>query len=197
VASLPGEPVVPPSYSWHLEWQPVAYAVSGTFDAEVIDSPYNPTVSRLQLSNLHLTTDAPASAGFALPLQLSIAGGGVVHISDRACEDDGFYWTAGTTWSCTGGNTGPISSHSGTFGAGRIALAGGKSWPFMGFGSTNSPTMPPPVTDYSPVAGLYEYSIQAVAVPEPASSLMILGGLGVLALVRRRQVRRQPRSASD
>lgn len=193
VVSLPGEVVVPLAYYWRLDWQPVNHNISGSFEAEVIYSPFHPELSRLQLSNIKVVTDAPTAAGFSLPYQLSITGGGALHISNRVCDDDGFY-SPGYA-SCSGGNIGPVTTHSGTFGAGQIAMTGGKPPDLMLTSLTRSAEMPPAVTDYSPVAGAYAYSIQATAVPEPGSGLMMLGGLGVLALYLRRQTNRERQQA--
>lgn len=188
-ASLPGEPPIPPTNYWQLNWQYVRYSLSGSFDAEVIYSPYRPEIRRLQLSNVHLSTDAPSYAGFGLPAELSLASNGALYMSSTACYQDYFNIPAGDTWSCTGGNIGTTRVDSGSLGDSAINLAGGESWPFQILSPLfESSTMPPPVTDYTPAYGTFGYVIQSTAIPEPATGLLILGGLGLHCLFGRRRL---------
>lgn len=189
-ASLPGEAAIPPSNYWQLSWQYVRYSLSGSFDAEIVYSPYRPEIRRLQLSNVHLSTDAPSYAGFGLPAELSLFGNGVLYMSSVACYQDFFNIPAGDSWSCTGGNIGTTRVDSGSLSDTGISLAGGESWPFQILSPlVENPTMPPPVTDYTPAYGTFEYVIQSTAVPEPGTGLLILGGLGLSCLFSRRTPR--------
>lgn len=187
-ASLPGEPAIPPTNYWQLNWQPVRYALSGSFEAEIIYSPYNPAIRRLQLSNLNLSTDAPSYAGFGLPLQLSLSNNGELYMSSVACYQDFFDIPLGNNWSCSGGNLGMVRVDSGSLNGSGIELAGGDSWQLPIISPLfASPSMPPPVTDYSPAYGSFGYVIQATTIPEPGTGLLILSSLGLCGLLTRRR----------
>ena len=103
-------------------------------------------------------------------------------MSDSACYNDFFYTPLG--WSCSGGDIGPIRTDLGTLIGNVISLEGGRSTFPVGFAYAVGPTAPE-VTDLSPVAGLFAYSITAATVPEPGTLLLLLSGLSLAALLRR------------
>jgi len=173
-----------PSYNWNLEWQLTPFSISGTFEAEILQSPFNPDVTRLQLSDIHITPLAPAYTEFSLPAQLTLHEDGTLYMTDWACYNDFFFGN----FSCTGGTLGPIRTDEGVYSGAEISLTGDRSSFFIGFGFAEGPT-PPEVTDFSPATGLFSYSIHATAVPEPGTGFLLLGGLGITALFRRRRIR--------
>ena len=178
---LPG--TSPQSYSWGLEWQLTPYAISGTFETEIVQSPFNPRVSRLQFSNIHIASMAPASAGFSLPATLSPYGGPAHYISFSSCSNDGFYGVP-TIYSCN--IMGAERQDSATLTANAIHMEGELSG-FPGFAWAVGPTIPPEITDLSSVAGMYAYSIHAAAVPEPGTCLLLISGLGLATMSSRRR----------
>lgn len=184
-ASVPGEPALPQSYSWWLEWQLTPYAISGTFETEVVQSPFNPGVSRLQFSNIHLTSLIPTNAGFSLPATLSPYGGFRHYIAFSSCSYDDFYGLP-EIYSCV--IMGAERQDSATLSGNSIFLKGELSG-LPGFAWAEGPTIPPEITDLSSVAGMFAYSIYAAAVPEPGTLLLLLSGLGLAAMSIRRKKR--------
>ena len=166
----------PQSYFWAVEWQPTPYAISGTFE-----TAENPDGSRW-FGNVNITSLIPPSAGFGpfpgvtalgyLWSAFSLAGP-CRGPSDYGCNYVGVDATdfatlsgnaidLGRVWSVSNWDLGPIIT----------------PW-------TEGPTIPP--EDISLVAGMYTYSIHATIIPEPGTCLLLISGLGLVALSTRRR----------
>jgi hypothetical protein len=183
--------------SWSRGWKlgDFKFKLSGSFSLETVLSEWDPTRSRLYLGGQALVTNAPDSAGFALPYFFAKQNDEVSHSSD-VCFDAGFYVDPSTMWSCSGWSTGSTRSDEGTLKDGVLSIDGlttGNWW-----WSTEFIHLPPGVEpdpdapiDYGPVTGEFRYHLVAVdeaaVIPEPATVSLILGGLGLIGVMARRR----------
>ena len=185
-STLPGEPGPLIGYNWDLEWQVTPYAISGRFDTQVIQSPVDPSITRLQLSNIHITSPLPASAGFSLPNQLWLSAAGDLRMTDSPCDDDGFFGSPGGYSSCWIDSLATRRVDEGRLLGEGLSLAGERSRPILYFGGPDASLTPPELSNYPSGDGLFAYSIRAMAIPEPGSLMLALLGLGLLAKKTRR-----------
>lgn len=182
--------------SWSRGWKLANFKLSGSFSLDTVLSDWVPTSSRLYLRQQAIVTDAPDYAGFSLPDFFAQQNDQVSNSSDP-CFDFGFYIDPSMMWSCSGWSTGSSRSDEGTLVNGVLTVDGMASIR-PGF-FTDFIELPPGVepdpdapVDYGAVAGEFRYHLVAVeevaAVPEPATVLLIVGGLGVISgLARRRK----------
>lgn len=175
-------------YDWMLEVRNTRFSISGSFTTDRVESPFNPGVFRLQIAPVSFETTAPTYSQFSFPSELMFGYGNSLYMDEAAsvCNYDEFFGKNPPIYSCSVMILGATRQDHAELLANSILLSGWVSSPNLFIGWAQSPTMPPDITDYSDIAGLFSYSIQANAVPEPGTAFLLLGALGIAGHFRRR-----------
>ena len=175
--------------TWYTQWEERRIPLNLGFDVEVLDSPTGRPVKRLVLSDVSLDPSVPASSPFSLPHMLSwYPGSGAVEWSDHPIYNDGF---SDSDFYCSCAFAGNVRYESGTFDGSRLDVQGGigprLSYASAALASTADTDIPPPqLVAQTPVSNAFSYRFVAYAVPEPEAVKLLLVGLGLLAVGRRR-----------
>lgn len=174
-------------YDWTLTWPLTAFSVQGQFQLDEQPSPWVADTSRLLLTDVDVTSDVPAYAGFSLDMAklLSLTPSSQqVGWSSHVCYDDNYY---GGNWSCSGMSTGIVWEIEGSFDGHTLDISGyfwGVMEPydrdtFVGLVDTTPPDY---LVDLNQATGLYTYHIVAVqSVPEPEDFLLMTAGILLIA----------------
>lgn len=176
------------SYNWNLEPKPILFGISGTFQVETSRNPDMPGHGWLTLGNLSLTTTVPSYAGFGLPTHHEFDQNGLLSEPQLAnpCSSAAG-GNVSIIFSCTTNVIFGNETQGGNYQGTEITLTGSKS-PVIAWGPPQvGPNEPAPWTDLSLVSDIYSYSIHASAVPEPATLALLLGGLAMTTVFRRRK----------
>ena len=179
--------------TWDTRWVERRIPLNLSFDVEVLDPPTERPVKRLALSNVSPDPSVPANSPFSLPHMLSwYPGSGSVEWSDHPIYNDGF---TDSDFYCSCAFVGNLRYESGTFDGSRLDVQGGIG-PRLSYDSAvlastaGTDTPPPQLLAQTPVSSAFSYRFVAYAVPEAETVELLLVGLGLLAVARRRAHRR-------
>lgn len=174
-------------YDWTLTWPLTPFSIQGQFNLDEQPSPWVADKSRLQLTNLSVTSDIPAYANFSLDMATLLSytpSSQQVGWSSGVCYDDNYY---GGNWSCSGMSSGITWEVEGSFDGQTLDISGyfwGVMGPYDGdtFVGLTDTTQPDYLADLTAATGLYTYHIVAVqSVPEPESFLLMSAGFLLIA----------------
>lgn len=182
-----GLPIPEPKlYDWTLTWPLSPFSIQGQFQLDVQPSPWVPDVSRLLLSDLNITSDAPNYANFTLANATTLSyypSSKYVQSSTGVCYDDNYY---GGNWPCFGLSSGIVWEVEGNFDGQTLDISGyfwGVMGPYDGATFTGlSDTSPPDyLVNFDEAAGLYTFhSVAVQSVPEPRTFILMFAGLLLL-----------------
>ena len=179
--------------TWYTQWEERRIPLNLSFDVEVLDSAIGRPVKRLALLNVSLDPSVPASSPFSLPHMLSwYPGSSSVEWSDHPIYNDGF---TDSDFYCSCAFVGNVRYESGTFDGSRLDVQGGIG-PRLSYASAvlastaDTGTPPLQLLAQTPVSSAFSYRFVAYAVPEAETVELLLIGLGLLAVARRRASRR-------